>query len=87
MTPAEILTRLRAAGVRIELRGDKLCLAPKSRLTPALIETVREAKAEVLAHLREQAELAAIEALVRRTFPGARLLKVMSAEEVREFRE
>jgi hypothetical protein len=48
MTAAELVETLRARGVTLEPRGDKLRLAPASAVTPEEVEALRLHKAEVL---------------------------------------
>ena len=53
MNSAALLTDLRARGVRIEPRPNgNLYIAPKERLTPELVQHVREHKAQLLDLLR-----------------------------------
>ena len=53
MTPAALLNELHTLGINIAPRpGGMLRLDPKSRLTPELIETVRQHKAELRHYLR-----------------------------------
>ncbi len=57
MTGAEIVTYLEHRGVRLRLAGSELEIdAPEEALTPALIERVKERKAELLAFLQSAAE-------------------------------
>ena len=52
-TADKILTELRSRGVRVEIGANgKLRLAPARAIEPALLERVREQKAELLALLR-----------------------------------
>ena len=49
MSATELLTELRSAGIRVERRpSGNLYLAPKSRLTPELVEHIRRHKAALL---------------------------------------
>jgi hypothetical protein len=48
---AALVAALRARGVTLEPRGDKLRVRPVSRLTPNELEALRQYKAEVLALL------------------------------------
>lgn len=52
MTPPTVLNELKARGVRVELRPNgNLYIAPRDRLTPELLEAVRQHKGEILAAL------------------------------------
>lgn len=51
---AEILAELRQRGVFVAVDGDTLCLKPGRALDDALIARVREAKAAILAALRDR---------------------------------
>lgn len=51
MTAAALIAALRARGVTLEPRGDRLRVRPISRLTPDELDRLRAAKAEVLALL------------------------------------
>jgi len=52
MTPPTVLNELKARGIRVELRPNgNLYIAPKDRLTPELLEAVRQHKGEILAAL------------------------------------
>jgi TubC N-terminal docking domain len=49
MDPAEILAELSSRGISLVVNGDKLkCKGKKSSLTPDLLETLRERKAELV---------------------------------------
>lgn len=48
MTPAALIADLRARGVTLEPRGDKLAVRPADRLTAEELDTLRVLKAEVL---------------------------------------
>jgi hypothetical protein len=49
MTPAELLTLVRAADIRLEARGDRLVFdAPHGALTPALRSALAQQKAALL---------------------------------------
>lgn len=52
MTLAALVADLRAKGVTLEPRGDKLAVRPVSRLTPDELESLRRHKAEVFSLLR-----------------------------------
>ena len=50
MTAQALLNELNARGIRLEPRSDgNLHVTPKARLTPELLEAVRQHKAELLA--------------------------------------
>jgi hypothetical protein len=52
MTPAELVADLNSKGISLEASGDKLkCKGKESALTPELLETLRERKAELIALL------------------------------------
>jgi hypothetical protein len=52
MTPAELLTVVRAADIRLEARGDRLVFdAPRGALTPDLRAALAEQKSALLAWL------------------------------------
>jgi hypothetical protein len=52
----EVIAAAKAAGLRLESRpGGILHVSPRERLTPAFRDTLRAAKADVLAYLRGQA--------------------------------
>src|SRR5262249_4906008 len=53
MTAAAVLTELRARGVNISARGDRLLVEPASALTPDLRARVLEHKPELIAILAE----------------------------------
>jgi hypothetical protein len=56
-----ILDRLQAAGVTVQVRGDRLLLTPADRVTPELVSQARAFKARLIAHLtwsKEEAEAA-----------------------------
>ena len=53
MTATELVEVLRARGVTLEARGDRLRVAPVSRLTRQELDRLRAAKAEVLALLTD----------------------------------
>ena len=62
MTPAELLAEVTAAGLRVDLTDDgSLYVQPRERVTPDMIERLKAAKSELVAHLRRQrlADLAA----------------------------
>lgn len=48
MDVMNLMHELAERGIRLERRGDKLRVIPKSALTPELIEQVRDRKAELL---------------------------------------
>ncbi len=52
MTAAQVLSRAREAGVRIEPRGGKLCLRAPEKPPDELLDLLRQHKPEILAHLR-----------------------------------
>ena len=59
--PAMILDRLQAAGVTVQVRGDRLLLTPADRVTPELVSQARAFKARLIAHLtwsKDEAEAA-----------------------------
>ncbi len=52
MTGVELLAGLRAQGISLTVNGDKLkCKGKESALTPELLETLREHKADLMALL------------------------------------
>jgi hypothetical protein len=52
MTPAELVADLNSKGITVAVNGDKLrCKGRESDLTPELLETLRERKAELIALL------------------------------------
>ena len=53
MTATELLADLDRRGVRLEARGDRLRYAPRSALTPELVERLRSHKTELLAVLSD----------------------------------
>ncbi len=53
MDAAAILRQLYAAGVRLELQGDRLSASPASRLTDDLRALIRGHKPELIAYLTE----------------------------------
>lgn len=55
MSAAAILTRLADAGVRVEWRGDRLALDAASPPPPALLDELRQHKAEVIDFLAAEA--------------------------------
>jgi hypothetical protein len=88
---AELVARLRAAGVTLEARGDRLAWsAPPGVMTPALLDDLRAEKAAVLAALRAESDgwipLAAVQErlyVVERLWPGRPDLNVPAAVRVR----
>ena len=55
MTATELLNEAAAAGLHIELMADGgLMVRPRARCTPAIIERLRAAKADLIAYLRRQ---------------------------------
>jgi hypothetical protein len=48
---AQIVAQLEAVGIRVAAVGDRLSLAPKSRVTPAIIDLARKHKPDLLAYL------------------------------------
>ena len=96
MTPAagqaaELVARLRAAGVTLEARSDRLAWsAPPGVMTPALLDDLRAAKAAVLAALRAESDgwipLAAVQErlyVIERLWPGRPDLNVPAVVRVR----
>lgn len=57
MTPAELLVVLGRRGVRVRPDGDSIKLAPRARLTPGLINRVREFKPALLDLLRDPEQM------------------------------
>jgi len=51
MTATEILSELARRGVHLEVAGDKLRWRPKEAVTPDLVETLKQRKAEIIAAL------------------------------------
>jgi len=43
-----VLFRLRDAGLRVRVEGDKVLVSPKGRLTPELADYIRQHKAEII---------------------------------------
>ena len=58
MTPAALVETLRARGVTIEPRGDKLRVVPASSISPEEVEALRQHKAAVLALLAGKSPVA-----------------------------
>jgi hypothetical protein len=55
MTPAELLDEAAAAGLRLELTPDGVLMVKPRRLaTPEIVERLRAAKPELIAHLRRE---------------------------------
>lgn len=54
MTAAELLEAVRARGAIAYLCGDDVYLEPADALTPELLATLRQHKAEIRAYLRRQ---------------------------------
>ncbi len=65
MTAAAILAHAEAAGVRVEVAGDRLRLIAAAPPTPNLLHELAGAKAEVLALLECRADEAAERAAIR----------------------
>lgn len=61
MTATAILARLAHAGVRVEWRGDRLALDAASPPPPALLDDLRQHKAEVIDFLTAEAACDAID--------------------------
>ena len=62
MTPAELVNEAAAAGLRLELTPDGgVMVKPAKLATPEILQRLRDAKPELIAHLRRQrlADLAA----------------------------
>lgn len=58
MTPAEIIQRCEAAGLRLDTDGKDILAAPAEHLTDSLRAALRQHKAEVLATLADRQEKA-----------------------------
>ena len=73
MTPAELLTLVRAADIRLEARGDRLVFdAPHGALTPALRSALAQQKAALL-RLLAPVELVTLKGGVTIPVPALRL--------------
>jgi hypothetical protein len=73
MNAVEVLSELRRRGIRVELRpAGKMRLAPASAVGPALLERVRDLKAELLILISDQAPRA--ERLIRDGSSSSRAL-------------
>jgi hypothetical protein len=48
MTAMQVLTDLHVLGIRLEVRGDRLRYAPRSAITPDLVERMKRHKSELL---------------------------------------
>lgn len=57
ISAAELLIELQHRGIRIRADGDKVCLSPANAVMPELVEAIRTRKLDLLALLREQAEI------------------------------
>ncbi len=58
MTAAELLTNLRARGVRLSVEGERLCFdAPAGVMNPADLEQLSAHKAELLGALKGEAHI------------------------------
>lgn len=60
MSAAEIVTDLARRGIRLEASGERLRYAPRSALTPDLLDRLKAHKAELLASIERFEERAAI---------------------------
>jgi hypothetical protein len=56
MMDASLLTEVRAAGLKVETRGENLWVEPIDRLTPDLRARLVEHKPEIIAYLRQHSE-------------------------------
>jgi len=56
-TPAAIVADLARRGIRLEPRGDRLRIHPRSAMTPELVARLASRKAELLAWLRERSAI------------------------------
>lgn len=55
MTPGELIAEAAAAGLRLELTPDgAVMVKPRARCTPEIMERLRAAKPELIAHLRRE---------------------------------
>ncbi len=57
MTAAALLEEVRLLGVDVYIAGDRLGLRPAYRLSPEMVETLRERKPELLVALRSEEEI------------------------------
>ena len=53
MSACEILDRLQAGGIHVALRGNRIGVSPREKVTPAIKETIVQERAEIIALLRE----------------------------------
>ena len=60
MNAPEVLERLTAAGVRLTASGGNIIAAPRSAVTPEVVELVRAHKPELLQTLEQRTELVAL---------------------------
>ena len=77
MRVAVLVETLRARGVTLEPRGDKLRVVPASAVTPEEVEALRSSKAEVLALLNAARARNAMPAEAPRPTPAAGMPSVV----------
>jgi len=79
VTPCEALSTLRKAGLTVTAgaANGAIHLTPKSRITPELRALAVEHKQALLAHLRREAEVAALGSEIGAILPGAKLLETV----------